>query len=64
MVGLLSKREGARRSSVMRQRRRKQRQEESIELLITDEGMKYNVSGFCGDGGLYEHDNHAATSLI
>ena len=51
------------RSSVLRRKRRKQRQEELIELLIT-EGMKYNVGGYCGAGGLYEQDNYGTTPLM
>ena len=51
------------RSSIIRRKRRKQRQAELIELLVT-EGIKYNVGGFCGAGGLYQQDNYGTTPLM
>jgi hypothetical protein len=51
------------RSSVIRRKRRKHRQAEVIELLIK-EGMKHNVGGINGVGGLYDQDNTGTTPLM
>ena len=51
------------RSSIIRRKRRKHRQAELIELLI-NEGIKYNVGGAFGAGGLYDQDNSGSTPLM
>jgi len=51
------------RSSVIRRKRRKYRQAELIELLVT-EGVRHNVGGANGAGGLYEQDDSGTTPLM
>ena len=51
------------RSSIVRRKRRKHRQAELIYLLIK-EGVKRNVGGVNGAGGLYEQDELGTTPLM